>query len=107
MVNSVGKNITNDILNYSNKVSQNNNDMDTQLKLQERLANWYQNNPASVLLNSEKYSGMRENGDHVPLGGRINTYANNIANRPPQNSSEQAFYSDEFPFWNFNCSNNK
>ena len=101
MVNSIGKNIIKDLSKYSDNKSK--DPIQTAYDLQVRLSHWYQSNPAQVLLNSKKYSGEYENGMKSPLGGDINIHANNTTNAPSQNVDETAFYSEEFPFWDFNC----
>ena len=69
--------------------------------LQLRAANWFANNPGSVLLNSAKYSGCKgSTGNKEPLGGPIDEMKQNYRNR--QGST---FCSDEYPFWE--CSNKK
>ena len=69
--------------------------------LQLRAANWFANNPGSVLLNSAKYSGCKSStGNKEPLGGPIDETKQNYRNR--QGST---FCSDEYPFWE--CPNKK
>ena len=69
--------------------------------LQLRAANWFANNPGSVLLNSAKYSGCKSStGSKEPLGGPIDETRQNYRNR--QGST---FCSDEYPFWE--CPNKK
>lgn len=63
--------------------------------LQLRAANWFSNNPGSVLLNSAKYSGCKSStGNNEPLGGPINYSQQNYRNRQGSN-----FCSEEYPFW--------
>ena len=94
MVSSTGKDIISDLIDYSNKNSDNSNEMN--YGLQTRLSTFHQGNPSQVLLNSAEHSN---NG--IPLGGPINEYLNNSTNAPSQNN-EKSFYSDEFPFLKIN-----
>lgn len=92
-------NITKDLTQFSDSDEQN-------YQLQTRLSTYYQNNPKAVLLHSQKFSNEEDSfGNKIPLGGELNEYLNNINNAPSQDESIKAFYSDEFPFWDFNCKN--
>ena len=98
MATSTGRNIIKDITKLSGK-----NDEDN-YQLQTRLSTYYQNNPSKVLLHSQIFSNETDlNGNKVPLGGELNEYMNNTTNAPSQDNNVKALYSDEFPFWDFNC----
>lgn len=96
------------ILTESNKLNKQEKDKPedddailTAYLLQLRAANWFANNPGSVLLNSAKYSGCKSStGNKEPLGGPIDEIKQNYRNR--QGST---FCSDEYPFWE--CPNKK
>ena len=96
------------ILTESNKLNEQNRENPeeddpilTAYLLQLRAANWFANNPGSVLLNSAKYSGCKDStGKKQPLGGPIDEQKQNYRNR--QGST---FCSDEYPFWE--CQNKK
>ena len=98
MATSTGRNIIKDITKLSGK-----NDEDN-YQLQTRLSTYYQNNPSKVLSHSQIFSNETDlNGNKVPLGGELNEYMNNTTNAPSQDNNVKALYSDEFPFWDFNC----
>ena len=98
----MGNNYFDNILNKANKLEkdgkekpENDDPILTAYLLQLRAANWFSNNPGSVLLSSSKYSGLKnEAGNQEPLGGPINFELQNYRNR--QGSK---FCSDEYPFW--------
>lgn len=102
---NLGENYFGQILNDSNKMAkqgkeepENDDPILTAYLLQLRAANWFANNPGSVLLNSSKYNC--NSGE--PLGGPINNLQQNYRNR--QGSS---FCSDEYPFWNCKTHSNE
>lgn len=98
----MGNNYFDNILNKANKLEKDNKEKPenddpilTAYLLQLRAANWFSNNPGSILLSSSKYSGLKnEAGNQEPLGGPINFELQNYRNR--QGSK---FCSDEYPFW--------
>lgn len=100
MTFSIGQNLNMDILNFSNK-STNNPDMSIEQtrELQQRAANWFKNNQYSVLFNSQKYN----TSTNLPLGGEINL--DKIGNDNVKGSCDDGFCGD-FRFWDLaNCSN--
>ena len=98
MATSTGRNIIKDITKYSGT------DYEINYQLQIRLSTYNQNNPSSVLKQSQEFSNETDfNGNKVPLGGKLNEFINNNNNAPSQNKNTKALYSDEFPFWDFNC----
>ena len=97
MPSSTGKNIIKDLTKFSDTD-------ETNYQLQIRLSTYYQNNPGNILSFSQKYSNEEDSvGNKIPLGGELNEYSNNINNAPSQDKSVKALYSNEFPFWEFNC----
>lgn len=97
MASSTGKNIIKDLTKFSDTD-------ETNYQLQIRLSTYYQNNPGNILSFSQKYSNEEDAvGNKIPLGGELNEYSNNINNAPSQDKSVKALYSNEFPFWEFNC----
>tara|TARA_B110000037_G_scaffold201163_1_gene242293 strand:+ start:463 stop:1056 length:594 start_codon:yes stop_codon:yes gene_type:complete len=97
MPNSTGKSIIKDLTKFSESD-------ETNYQLQSRLSTYYQNNPSNILLFSQEYSNEEDaSGNKIPLGGEVNEYLNNINNAPSQDKSVKALYSNEFPFWEFNC----
>ena len=80
------------------------NEFDTLYAIESRLANFYKNNPYTVLDESQKYSGLKdEKGNNTPLGGQIDYNKNNINNR-----DGSKYHSSEFDFWNLhNMPNSK
>ena len=97
MPSSTGKNIIKDLTKFSDTD-------ETNYQLQTRLSTYYQNNPGNILSFSQKYSNEEDSvGNKIPLGGELNEYSNNINNAPSQDKSVKALYSNEFPFWEFNC----
>jgi len=97
MATSTGRNIIKDITKYSGT------DDEKNYQLQTRLSTYNQNNPSSVLKQSQEFSNETDsNGNKKPLGGELNEYLNNNNNAPSQDNTK-ALYSNEFPFWDFNC----
>ena len=97
MPSSTGKSIIKDLIKFSDTD-------ETNYQLQIRLSTYYQNNPGNILSFSQKYSNEEDSvGNKIPLGGELNEYLNNINNAPSQDKSVKALYSNEFPFWDFNC----
>ena len=86
MAFSIGQNFFNDLLTSSGKqVSHHNSEEAIKLtyEKQKRLNNFFANNSLPVLLQSQKYSGMRDlEGKKEPLGGHINYLRNGIRNAP-------------------------
>ena len=55
---SIGQDFYNDLLNYTNKnTSNDNNSIETSYELQKRLAYFWKHNDLPVLLKSQKFSG--------------------------------------------------
>ena len=93
---SIGQNFNNELLHYSDKVSDSDEkSLETTYKLQQRLTQFYKNNPGPTLLKSKKYSGIVNlMGNTEPLGGQMNPLRNGTDNAPGT-----GLFSDEFPFW--------
>ena len=93
---STGQNFNNELLHYSDKVTDSDEkSLETTYKLQQRLTQFYKNNPGPTLLKSKKFSGMVDlMGNTEPLGGHINPLRNGTDNAPGT-----GLFSDEFPFW--------
>ena len=98
-VYSVGENIFKNLNEYAIQNEHSvNNEFDTLYAIESRLANFYKNNPYTVLDESLKYSGLKdEKGNDTPLGGPIDYKKNNINNR-----DGSKYHSSEFDFWNLN-----
>lgn len=100
MTFSYGNNFFDDLLNYSDKTTK---DDDKSLKqtyeLQQRLNNFWANNSLPTLLKSQKFSGETDitGKEKSPLGGSINPLRPGIRNAPGTPAC-----SDEFDFWNLN-----
>lgn len=101
---STGQNFNNELLHYSNKVSDSDKkSLETTYKLQQRLTQFYKNNAGSTLLKSQELSGMVDLiGNTEPLGGHINPLRNGTDNVPGT-----GLFSDEFPFWKLSNGKNE
>ena len=98
MAFSIGQNFFNDLLKTSNNISQDDNSSInlTYLK-QKRLNDYWVNNDIPVLLNSEKYSGIKNLlGKDEPLGGTINLQRCGARNAPGICNNGCP---NEYPFW--------
>lgn len=101
---STGQNFNNELLHYSNKVTDSDEkSLETTYKLQQRLTQFYKNNPGPTLLKSKKYSGIVNSmGNTEPLGGELKPIRNGTDNAPGT-----GLFSDEFPFWKLSNGKNE
>ena len=92
---SLGQDFYNDLLNYTNENSlNNNNSIETSYELQKRLADFWKNNGLPTLVKSQKYSGETSlYNKSEPLGGPINL--------------TEEHNTDEFPFWSMKDTSHK
>lgn len=98
MTFSIGQNFYKDLLESSDKRTQNGQMAIIQtVELQQRLNDFWKNNDKPVLLNSQKYAGMTNVvGDSEPLGGSINWTLCGIKNVPGSCKDGCPY---EYPFW--------
>lgn len=99
MVFSQGQNFYDNLLNYSTKTTDNNEDaIEQNFNLQLRLSDYFRNNQFQTLNLSKLNSGETTyDGKKSALGGPINPFINGATNLPGT-----GVMADEFPFWQMN-----